>query len=106
MTVQASRVLPDLIAGLRSLYGPRLLNVVLFGSQARGDADSGSDIDILVVLADPVDPGLEIGRTGALSSELSLQHDAVVSLVFVPLSRYLHEKSPLLLNIRREGVAL
>lgn len=31
-------------------FGPRLLSVTLFGSYARGDASSSSDIDVAVVL--------------------------------------------------------
>lgn len=37
---------------LRLRYGKRLAEVRLFGSQARGDANEDSDIDLLVVLRD------------------------------------------------------
>jgi len=52
-----SERLQSLIAELRrrfeALYGPRLARLVLFGSHARGDAEPGSDIDVLVVLEGP-----------------------------------------------------
>jgi len=35
---------------LRQRYGDDLLRVVLFGSKARGDFDTESDVDVLVVL--------------------------------------------------------
>ena len=35
---------------LKTLYGEQLDKIVLFGSQARGDATPESDIDILIVL--------------------------------------------------------
>jgi uncharacterized protein (UPF0332 family)/predicted nucleotidyltransferase len=38
------------VEGLRERYGDDLLRVVLFGSKARGDFDSESDFDVLVVL--------------------------------------------------------
>ena len=38
---------------LREIYGPRLKRLVLFGSQARGDATPESDVDVLVVLDGP-----------------------------------------------------
>jgi uncharacterized protein len=101
--VQAS--LDALRPRLQALYGSRLVQLVLFGSQARGDAEDGSDIDVLVVLKGPVMPGEEITRTGAILADLSLAHDTVLSCVFVSEERFASENSPLLLNIRREGIA-
>ncbi len=98
--------LSDLEIELRALYGPRLVRLVLFGSQARGDADEGSDIDVLVVLSGPVDAWEEIERSGRIVSDLSLEHAVVISCVFVAAERYASEESPLLLNVRREGVLI
>jgi len=44
------RLLADLRRALRTERGVRL--AVLYGSQARGDEDAGSDLDLLVALAD------------------------------------------------------
>ncbi|MDA8089631.1 MAG: nucleotidyltransferase domain-containing protein [Nitrospiraceae bacterium] len=104
MTPLLQRVITELKARLNGLYGVRLSHLVLFGSQARGDAVVGSDIDVLVVLRDTVNAGKEIERTGGITSSLSLQHDVVISCTFVSEARYETEKSPLLLNIHREGV--
>ena len=35
--------------------------VILFGSRARGDADAGSDVDLVVVEAEPFGPGRDCG---------------------------------------------
>jgi len=98
-------ILAELRRRLRSLYGSRLSQMVLFGSQARGEAEPGADIDVLVVLEGPVIPGEEIARSGGIMAELSLEHDTVISCVFMSADRYATEQSPLLLNVRREGVA-
>ncbi len=45
-----SPILSKLKAGLEDLYGDRLAGVILFGSQARGDATENSDIEVMVVL--------------------------------------------------------
>jgi predicted nucleotidyltransferase len=37
-------------AGLAEIYGDRLAGLVLYGSQARGDAREDSDVDVAVVL--------------------------------------------------------
>lgn len=99
-------ILLELYSQLGSLYGDRLKHLVLFGSQARDEAEVGSDIDILVVLEGPVDPGEEVARTGALTAALSLEHDVVLSCTFISSIRFATEQSPLLLNIRREGVVV
>jgi predicted nucleotidyltransferase len=92
--------------GLEKIYGARLAEVVLFGSQARNEACSDSDIDVLVVLNGPVDPNLEIPRVSPLASGLSLRHDVVISCVYVSEHDFRADESPLLLNVRREGVTV
>ena len=99
-------ILSELREKLAVLYGGRLRKLILFGSQARGDARSGSDIDILVVLGGDVSPEDEISRTGPILSEISLANDVVVSCTYVSAHRYQSENSPILLNIRREGVTI
>ncbi len=99
-------ILKELRQQLRSLYGSRLLQLVLFGSQARGDDEAGSDIDVMVVLQGPVNVGAEIARVGATKAALSLKYDVVIACVFVSAERYATERSPLLLNVRREGMTV
>jgi len=53
------------------IYGDRLVKMVLFGSQARGEADADSDIDVLVVLKGEVNPGEEIKRTSCLRTHFA-----------------------------------
>ena len=99
-------ILSDLRQQLQAYYGTRLMNLVLYGSQARGDASFGSDIDVLVVLEGTVDPLLEISRAGEITAAISLKYDVVISCVYVSKERYTQEKSPLLLNIHQEGVLI
>ena len=106
MSEQLRRILTELHRRLEGLYGSRLVKLILYGSQARGDAEPGSDIDVLVVLKGPVSPYEEIDRTIDIVSGLSLEHDEVICCVFVPEDRYQTERSPLLINVRREGVAI
>jgi uncharacterized protein len=106
MTKNVQTILSLLRVRLEALYGDRLVGLVLFGSQARGDASPGSDIDVMVVVRGVVDAGAEIRRVGPITAALSLEHDVVLSCVFVSSERYSNERSPLLLNVRREGVAV
>ena len=51
-------------------------------SRARGDAESDSDIDVLVVLHGSVDAVEEIRRTSGIVSNLCLEYEVVISCVF------------------------
>ena len=106
MTANVRAIIAELRRRFEALYGERLVRMVLYGSQARGDAEPGSDIDVLVVLQGPVSPCDEIARTIEDVGDISLQHNEVVCCVFVSEDQFHHEHSPLLLNVRREGVAI
>ena len=99
-------ILEELHHRFETLYGERLVCLVLFGSRARGDAAPESDLDVLVVLRGLVDPGEEIERTGEFTASLSLKHDVVISRVFISAEQFFAEQSPLLLNVRREGIPI
>ncbi|KAM3107127.1 nucleotidyltransferase domain-containing protein [Phormidesmis sp. 146-33] len=101
-----SKILAELKAQFEMVHGDRLLHLILYGSQARGVAEFGSDIDVLVVLKAPVNPGEEILRTGQIVADLSLQHDEVISCLFMDENRYQTRNGSLLRNIRKEGIPL
>ena len=104
MSVKVSRLLAELKAGLARLYGPRLSGVFLFGSHARGEAEPGSDCDVLIVLDHVADYGAEIDRTSVLVSRLSLEYGISVSRVFVPVRDWKRRRTSFLENVREEAV--
>lgn len=106
MKPRIQAIVAELRSHFQALYGAKLVHLVLFGSQARGSAEVGSDIDVLVVLEGTVSPGLEIARTGEIASQISLKYDVVISCTFVSEDRFRNENSPLLLNVRKEGIAV
>jgi predicted nucleotidyltransferase len=89
---------------LRKIYGNRLVKVILYGSWARDTADVNSDIDLMVVLKGNITPGREIDRMIDCITDLNLKYDTLISVVPVSNKVYNHTNSPLLLNVRREGV--
>ncbi len=99
-------VIRELDGGLRELYGGRHRGLVLYGSHARGEADEGSDVDLLLLLAGQVQVGREIRRSSDLVSSLSLESDTVLSLIPVTIEDYRYSSEPYLVNARREGVFL
>ena len=105
MTEHISQVARKLIEGL----GPEaeVVRVYAYGSRVRGEADLGSDLDLLVELR-------EVTRTAKRQIldrawELSLEEGYVISVVVV--SEEAFERGPLSVSefartVRREGVEI
>ena len=99
-------LLHELKATLRDLYGERLARVVLYGSFARGEATDASDIDVLVVLRGEVDEWAEIKRMSHVTQPIALDYEELIAKLPVSLSTYETRQSPLLINVRNEGIVL
>ena len=99
-----SEILVTLRSGLAELLGDQLAAVYLYGSHARGEATSYSDIDVLIVLNGNFDYFEMIEKTGDLAAKLSLENDTVIALAFVTKDNYQTRRTPFLMNVRREGV--
>ncbi|MFA5863447.1 MAG: nucleotidyltransferase domain-containing protein [Phycisphaerae bacterium] len=104
MSDKVREILKELRHRLEVLYGSRLVQLVLYGSQARGDDEAGSDIDVLVVLKGPVSPCEEINRVSELKAKLCLDYEEVISCIFMDEEFFTNRQGPLLRNIRREGI--
>jgi predicted nucleotidyltransferase len=58
--VDIRKPLTEALHRIRSVSSPN--RIILFGSQARGDADAGSDIDLMVIEPTVDNPALEAAR--------------------------------------------
>jgi len=104
--VIASRILAELKERLSEAYGERLHAVVLFGSEARGNARPDSDIDVLAVLETLAgDYGDELERGLTAVYPVALRLGRRVSVKPVTREEYEQGDSPLLREVRRSGVA-
>lgn len=100
---QALEIAAKVRAGLEKIYGPRLRGVYLYGSGARDQLTSDSDVDIAVVL-DEVDDS-EHERAGQLGCDLSLEYDTLVSFLFVDEADFQKGRFAIHRIIRKEGIA-
>jgi uncharacterized protein len=91
---------------LKQLYGDRLDKIVLFGSQARGDARPDSDIDILIVLKNPFNYSQESERISIFIADLCLEYNVLISCAFTTNDQFHHHNNGFFRNIRQEGLAI
>jgi predicted nucleotidyltransferase len=99
-------LLEDAKIQLTALYGERLVHLVLFGSQARGDAHEESDVDLLIVLEGEVRQGQESPKTSRIVAEYTLRYPHLLSTYAISNARYRSEQTPFLQEVRKEGILL
>lgn len=105
MTTIGDPVLTRFRAALAEVYGDRIDRVVLFGSRARGDAQPDSDYDVAVFLRDMQDRWSELDRLARL--RVAFLDDTGAFFDVKPyLAAAYRERSPLMHEIRREGLDL
>jgi len=108
---QLDTILASIARYSRKTFGDRLESVILYGSYARGDYDTDSDIDVMVLVRmerealRPYEDGFD-----ALSSDLSLADDdcTTISLI-LESSAHFHRWLPVVpfyKNVAGEGVRI
>ncbi|MCC7188901.1 MAG: nucleotidyltransferase domain-containing protein [Anaerolineales bacterium] len=98
------KLMKELKQGLAEIYGDNLKAVYLYGSYARGNAQSDSDVDVMIALNNYESYGKEIDQTGELASQLSLKYGISISRVVMKESQWKADDTLLLHNIRLDGI--
>lgn len=96
-------ILGEFLARLDAAHGDLIRRVILFGSQARGDADSESDIDLMIVTRGGRD-NLRTVREWCREN-----HADYISEIIYAEEMYQEDqrfKPPLYVNVRRDGIEL
>jgi len=98
-------ILAKFRASLTEMYGERLERVVLYGSQARGDAGADSDYDVAVFLENLSDRWAEADRIAVAATDILNETGVVIHAMPYPAGSY-RERTPLMHEIRWEGLDL
>ena len=103
--MKPEEILAEIKERLTKAHGERLRGVVLYGSEARGDARSDSDIDVLVLLADPVDYARDLERNLDALYPLAFEIGRRISAKPASVTKYEDSDCPLYRQVREEGIA-
>ncbi len=96
----------EMRARLRAEFGARLKGIVLFGSQARGDAGPLSDIDVLVLLEGPIRFSADLARISDRLYPLTLENpEHPIHAMPIDFAEYAAGKCELYRRAAREGIA-
>ena len=104
ISLHALDLLACVKARLHAIYGDRLGGVVLYGSEARGEATPDSDIDILVLLTGPVALGQELRTIIAALYPLQLEIERPLHAIPVDMHVYEAGEFALYRHAQREGI--
>lgn len=98
----------ELLARIKALlaeaFGRRLRGVVLYGSEARGQSDPDSDIDVLVLLDGPFDYGGDLTTSIDVLYPLVLEVERPIDVMPVEQSVYEAQEFALYRHAKREGI--
>ncbi|MBN2197086.1 MAG: nucleotidyltransferase domain-containing protein [Polyangiaceae bacterium] len=103
-----AEVLADYRRRLDDGLGPRVVEVRLFGSHARGEARSGSDVDVVVVL-DDLRSHADRCFPAEVAGELLVERGVVVCPLVLSVAELDHlrrREDQLVANLDREGIVL
>ena len=88
---------------LQEHYGPSLEGVLIYGSVARGEDETGSDIDLLVLLKNPFDYFQELWQIINLLYTVQLESEDLISAKPVAKEAFESGELQLYRNAKREG---
>jgi len=100
------QVLSEIKTRLQARHGARLQGLVLYGSEARGEAGPDSDIDLLVLLTEPVDYGRDLRANLDVLYPLSLELGRRISATPVGATEYDAVECPLYRAAHAEGIVV
>ena len=98
-------LLQEIKKRLHEIHGNRLRGVVLYGSEVRGEARCDSDVDVLVLLEEPVDYSRDLETNLDVLYPLSLEIGRRISAKPVSARQYETIDCPLYREAHREGIA-
>lgn len=106
---ELDRILTKILHAYESVYGEAIVEVLLYGSYARGDFESHSDVDIVaIVKGERTFLQEELKKIWEVSFELEIDYETIISPTVIPFDEYKEYQDciPYYQNIKKEGVRI
>lgn len=105
MNSNKNLILSELKNHLKNNYGNAVKDVVLFGSQARGDSKENSDYDVLVILKDSYS-GKDENKILDLCYDIDLKYDIILDVHIISQNelKSIRGKQPIFINALKSGI--
>jgi len=100
-------ILKEIVKAYKCVYGDDIVDILLYGSYARGDYSSDSDVDVVaIVRGDRADLQNRLKDVWDVTSDLELEYETILSPTVIPYDEYIKYKEdlPYYRNIAKEGV--
>jgi predicted nucleotidyltransferase len=104
MDQKIRRLLDQVKTYLQEQYGESVRKVILYGSHARGEATKDSDVDVLVLVDDSLNPTEVRKSLSDLLFDMLMDEGELISVLAIPESFFDNYNFPFMLNVRKEGV--
>lgn len=91
---------------LLEIYGENIKQVILYGSYVRGEATRDSDIDLLVVVDESLNPFEVRKDLSDFLFDILLEEGKFFSVIVLPEHFFKNYNSPFVLNVKREGMTV
>ena len=109
MTTQIKIVLDQYIEEIKRIIGSDVRNIILYGSYARGDYKSDSDIDLMILVSCSEDKAVDLqNKLFDVSYDFWYQYDLEINPIVKNKSHFIRwvENYPFYNNVQKEGINL
>lgn len=103
---QLDNIMKMMVECYKNVYGTAVVDIILYGSYARGDFAKDSDIDIVAIVhGERVQLQEKLKTVWGTSAEIGLENDIIISPTVIPYEEYVKYKQtlPYYRNIAEEG---
>ncbi len=106
MKAKVKKLVQEIKVYTKQVYGEKIKQVILYGSHARKTATHESDIDLLIIVDESLDPFEVRRQLGDILWDLFIDTGEFISVVVLPEEFFINYNSAFILNVKEEGIVV